>query len=135
LPNIFPILPGLRNLLQSVLPLPDGTPRTGPVEPPAPPTDALGRIDLPYYRYYRPPIRPWYPPVSDGTGGSPGGQQAPPFGPPPIYVMPPVWAAHGAQPPAMTPPGAPPGAPKPPQRGFYDLLGQYIPPGYGSVWV
>jgi hypothetical protein len=98
LPNIFPILPGLRNLTQSVLPLPDGTPRTGPVEPPAPPTDALARIDLPYYRL---PVRPWYPPVGVGTGGSPGGQQAPPFGPPPIYVMPPVWvgAPHRPWPP------------------------------------
>ena len=96
MPNIFPILPGLRNLPQSVLPLPDGTPRTGPVEPPAPPTDALGRIDLPYYR---PPIRPWYPPVSSGTGGSPNGQQVPPFGPPPVYVMPPVWTGTPYRPP------------------------------------
>jgi hypothetical protein len=91
LPNIFPILPGLTGLARSVLSLPDGTPRTGSVEPPVRPTpltDALARIDLPYYR---PPVRPWYPPMGGGTGGSLDGQQAPPFGPPPIYVMPPVW--------------------------------------------
>jgi hypothetical protein len=83
LPNVLPITPGLLGLM------PGGTPRTGAVEPPAPPTDALVRIDFPYYR---PPVRPWYPPISGGTGGSPNGQQVPPFGPPPIYVMPPVWA-------------------------------------------
>jgi hypothetical protein len=82
LPNVLPITPGLLGLM------PGGTPRTGAVEPPAPPTDALVRIDFPYYR---PPVRPWYPPISGGTGGSPNWQQVPPFGPPPIYVMPPVW--------------------------------------------
>jgi hypothetical protein len=148
--NIFPILPGLLNLARGVLPLSDGTPRTGAVEPPMPPTDALARIDLPYYRPpYRPPVR----------------QRVPPFGPLPVYVMPPVWTGtpyrpwppYGGIP---TPPKRPwyevlpffPGDPRPdmpstqpvydstpppppPPGGFYDLLGQYIPPGYVSRWV
>jgi hypothetical protein len=69
LSNIFPILPGLLNLARSVLPLSDGTPGTGAVEPPMPLTDAVGWFP------YRGPVRHWYPP----------------FGPPPVYVMPPVW--------------------------------------------
>jgi hypothetical protein len=109
LPNVLPITPGLLGLM------PGGTPRTGAVEPPAPPTDALVRIDFPYYR---PPVRPWYPPVSGGTGGSPDGQQVPPFGPPPIYVMPPVWTGT-------------PYRPWPPYGG---VLLPPIPPGLrGSV--
>jgi hypothetical protein len=75
---------------------------------------------------------PWSPSTTGqtpGTGQYPT-QQMPPFGPPPIYVMPPVWAAYGVRPPAITPPGAPN-----PPGGFYDLLGQYIPPGYVSGWV
>jgi hypothetical protein len=108
--NIFPILPGLLNLAQSVLPLPDGTPKRGAVEPPAPPTDALVRVDLPPYRYI--PISA----ISGGTGGSPDGQQVPPFGPPPIYVMPPVWTGT-------------------PYRPWPPYVGMPLPPIPPYLWV
>jgi len=94
LPNIFPILPGLLGLMRSVLPLPDGTPKTGAVEPPVPPLGTIG-----WFPYPRPPVRPWYPPIRGGTGGGSDRQQAPPFGPPPIYVMPPVWTGTPYRPP------------------------------------
>jgi hypothetical protein len=75
------------------------------------------------------PQAPWTTGQTPWIGQYPT-RQMPPFGPPPIYVMPPVWAAYGVRPPAITPPGAPN-----PPGGFYDLLGQYIPPGYVSGWV
>jgi hypothetical protein len=233
LPSVFPILPGLLNLARSVPPLSDGTPRTGAVEPPMPPTDAVGWFPYsgPVRQWfpYRGPVRHWYPPIGGGTSGSPDGQRVPPFGPPPVYVMPPVWTGtpyrpwppYGGVPlppippdlwghkpwwlrgpsiqpvydsvpqplppvsprpdmpsiqpvydsvppspkqetPPPTPPkrpwyevlpfkpgdprpdmpstqpvynSAPPPPPSPPPGGFYDLLGQYIPPGYVSGWV
>ncbi len=52
------------------------------------------------------PPTSWQPYLPSSPGQYQTWWQMPPFGPPPIYVMPPVWSAYGTQP--QAPPTTPP---------------------------
>jgi hypothetical protein len=62
-----------------------------PTTPPPPPPPSQPSIQSTYWGYTSP--YPYYPPF---YGYSYGAWQSPPFGPSPIYVMPPVWPWGGA---------------------------------------
>jgi hypothetical protein len=93
LPNILPILPGLTGLVGDLLPGGTKPVETTPPKPvnPTLPTEPVARIDLPFrgYPIRFPPGRYRYPPIEP---------RVPPFGPPPVYAMPPVWTGTPYQP-------------------------------------
>jgi hypothetical protein len=122
LPNILPIVPGLIGLVGDLLPSGTKPVETTPPKPvnPTLPTEPVARIDLPYWGYpiRFPPGRYRYPPIEP---------RVPPFGPPPVYVMPPVWTGTPYRP--WPPYGGVPLPPIPPDswgQTPWWLIGQFF---------